>query len=340
MILENDLRLISSFTDGTSFNRNRLPGEKMSIHAQVPRESTLDWFYELISRFPAKDRRELKACELVPIFLQAGTWDRYQLQKSLRRIRIHITDPAPYLKTATKPLKRYLDRLDAGELDPRIGVAIRNTIRRNAAFRMVYDSPMARFQRIHKWYRLSRGSVLFDSDFDEPEPIDLTPFEINRRLFPIENLARGISESEAVFAEPLAAFQKDENGCFDLSALPVGLPFQLLKGLSESHAFDKGDSLMIRWIGGERDKAINLVKNPGLWFLQPTPRKLFEVDSAERIEVQAADVACGIVRRYLAFSDGIMRLAEMFDFIQMNGVQLKEIVNRKSQLLLTGSDSQ
>lgn len=336
MILENDPGLVSSFIDGTSLHNTSNPGEKIYIQAQVPNDARLNWFHDLLSRFPVEARGELKARQLVPVFLSTGRWERYNLQKSLRSIRVHITDSAPYLREAKAPLKRLLARLELETFDPRIVSNIRNMIRVNAGYFMAYDSPMARFQRKFRRYRWFSGKLLVESDFKDLGFVDFSGFRSKRGLFPIEKFTRAIAESESVFSEALSSFGSDEElGIEELQRSGM-LPFRLLENLCQSHAFDKGDTSTISWIEQQRDQALKSVVTE-LWYVKPSPRKLLMMDSIEEIRIQAADVACGIVRYYLTLPDAHFRLAEMFDFIQLNGVQLKQIVNRKSNLLLSGS---
>jgi hypothetical protein len=96
MILSSGPPDFVSFTDETSLDQRKTAGSKVSIHCQVLRECSLDWYYRQRRRAP-NEPGELKSHVVTNIFLSLPHAERQEVLKSLRYVRVNITDPRPYI---------------------------------------------------------------------------------------------------------------------------------------------------------------------------------------------------------------------------------------------------
>jgi hypothetical protein len=94
-----------SFTDETSLPFAEL---HVSIHAQILRDDTHSWYFEL-RRLAQNGQAEFKS-QAVRIFFELSADKREKVFRTLRRARIHIMDPRPYAKGHEEQLRKILPR--------------------------------------------------------------------------------------------------------------------------------------------------------------------------------------------------------------------------------------
>jgi hypothetical protein len=284
-----------SFTDDTS-----LPNvsAKVSIHAQVIRELPLDWYYALLQRAPSHTT-ELKSTVIVEVFFTLPDLERRTVLSTLKQVRIHVTDPRPYTHQVDELLTDIVPGGDVTGFVKRLARAqqqvLENERRKLIARRMLRDGPPQQIRlkhlfweyqaglRISRWHR----EPLIDEELmpyfveKPPKEFDFTPFE-RRRKNVVNVLSAFLSKSESVFCEALDGMEElIERG----TQSPILVAFQLSKILSESHAFDKGDTQEVEWIDGERHDVLRRIDRHGMFPVQPA--QLPELDSRSSFLVQA-----------------------------------------------------
>jgi hypothetical protein len=89
-----------SFTDGTSLPR---VGCKVSIQAQILSDEPMPWFRVVAQRIP-DHWGEPKSILGDNVFFSMSERERREILRTLRRVRIHITDPRTYYDVSTGSL--------------------------------------------------------------------------------------------------------------------------------------------------------------------------------------------------------------------------------------------
>src|SRR5579862_9121500 len=93
-----------TFTDGTSLPR---VGCKVSIQGQVLKDEPMPWFRTIARRIP-DHWGEPKSIPGVNVFFGLSDRERRTVFQTLRKVRIHITDPRPYYDGYTSALQKVL----------------------------------------------------------------------------------------------------------------------------------------------------------------------------------------------------------------------------------------
>jgi hypothetical protein len=264
-----------SFTDDTS-----LPNAdaKVSIHAQVIRELPLDWYYALLQRMPSH-AGELKSTVIVEVFFTLPDFERRTVLSTLKTVRIHATDPRPYTHDIDDLLADIVPGGDVTGFIKRLDRArqqvAENERRKLIARRMLHDAPPQQIRMKHLLWEyqaglrisISHGEPLVDEElmpyFEEkpPKEFDFTPFA-RRRKNVVNVLSAFLSKSESVFCEALDGIDEFiERG----TQSPMLVAFQLSRILSESHAFDMGDTQGVQWIDGERHDVLRRIDRRGMF---------------------------------------------------------------------------
>ena len=320
-----------SFTDDTS-----LPNAdaKVSIHAQVIRELPLDWYYALLQRMPSH-AGELKSTVIVEVFFTLPDFERRTVLSTLKTVRIHVTDPRPYTHDIDDLLADIVPGGDVTGFIKRLDRArqqvAENERRKLIARRMLHDAPPQQIRMKHLLWEyqaglrisISHGEPLVDEElmpyFEEkpPKEFDFTPFA-RRRKNVVNVLSAFLSKSESVFCEALDGIDEFiERG----AQSPMLVAFQLSRILSESHAFDMGDTQEVQWIDGERHDVLRRIDRRGMFPVQPAP--LPELDSRSSFLVQAADFAAGIAREIWS-RNSLPHLVDTFDYVTYNGRRISK----------------
>lgn len=320
-----------SFTDGTS-----LPhvGSKVSIQAQVLTDEPMQWFRIIAQRIP-HHWGEPKSIPGVNVFFSLTDRDRRYIQRTLRKVRIHITDPRAYYDTlhaALKPILRpgvpiqeFLSRLDREAPIRRIQVMLRRYVARE----IVNDSPAERIKRnielldclagrrIPSWTSIPadlRGM------FAPPQvrAPDVSMFEKGASNM-VNHATVAVAKSASVFSE---ALETVTNAINDSPAVSRALAAtSLLQSICEGRAFDKGEPDALAFV---REQRRQVLEEPSFFFRNMLQQKeLEEVDSAGTPEIQAADIAAGIARE-LWYRAGLVNVVRHFDRVLLNGTQLSE----------------
>lgn len=145
-----------SFTDDTSLDQRKTAQRKVSIHCNVLREHSLDWYYRLLYRVPNKPG-ELKSADVTRIFLTMAPSERVQVTRTMRLVRVNITDPRPYVAEYQELLRSIIPGGNVREFMARLErardeAALRVTLEldRYVPRRMLWDSPGSRLRVMHR----------------------------------------------------------------------------------------------------------------------------------------------------------------------------------------------
>lgn len=320
-----------SFTDDTSLPK---AGAKVSIHAQVIREYPLDWYYALLQRAPSH-AGELKSNVIIEVFFTLPDFERRRVLSTLKTVRIHVTDPRPYTYGVDELLSDIVPGGDVPGFIKRLDRAQRqvaqNERRKLIARRMLRDAPPQQIRlkhllweyqaglRISTWDRESLIDEKLMPYFEDkpPKEFDFAPFERSRKNV-VNVLSAFLSKSESVFSEAMDGMDAFiESG----TQSPMLVASQLSRILSESHAFDNGDTREVQWIDAERHDVLRRIDRQGMFPVQLAP--LPELDSSDSFFVQAADFAAGIAREIWS-RNSLPHLVDTFDYVTYNGRRISE----------------
>ena len=200
----------ASFTDDTS-----LPhvGCRVSIHAQIIKENQISWYFQL--RGLVHNGQDEFKDQAARTFFSLPTSNRAQIFRTLRTVRIHITDPRPYTADLEDVLRKvlpsgttvhgFIRRLD----DSTIHLSqLREATRDLVATLVLYDSPAQRLLRTyHAWERATgqridflddETSGMFVAEKSAP-PADLDAFR-HKHANVLNDVANFVSASASVFS--------------------------------------------------------------------------------------------------------------------------------------------
>jgi hypothetical protein len=312
-----------SFTDGTSLPR---VGCKVSIQAQILTDEPMLWFRVIAQRIP-DHWGEPKSILGDNVFFSMSERERREILRTLRRVRIHITDPRTYydaLESALKPIltpgmtvRSFLSRLDQQPHIRRIQEIGRQYITED----IVRDSPGERFKRQNELLDCLSGLRIASWSPIPPEPRrtpDVSRFEKQASNM-VNQAATAVAKSASVFSEALDmvtdAINETPAGARAFAAIST------LRSISESRAFDMGESDALDFVKEQRSQVLAESRLFPWGMLQQ--KELAELDSADSREIQAADIAAGIARE-LWYRDGLVNLVRHFDYVLLNGMRLSE----------------
>lgn len=332
MILKTGSPNFVSFTDGTS-----LPhvGSKVSIQAQVLRDEPMSWFRVIAGRIP-DHWGEPKSIPGVNVFFRLSDRERRSILPTLRRVRIHITDPRPYydkFQSALKPIlahgttvRDFLARLGKQEHIRRIQKMVRQYITED----IVMDSPAERLKRgneileclagrrIASWFPIPpEMKGLFAPPKQQGTP-DVSAFEKTTSNM-VNQATVAVAKSASVFSEALDMVTNAIDGTAANARAFAAM--SILNSLSAGRAFDKGEPDAIDFVREQRRQVL-----AELSFFPRNPlqeKALEEVDSAASSEIQAADIAAGIARE-LWYRTGLVNVVRHLDYVLLNGMRLSE----------------
>ncbi len=271
------------------------------------------------------------------MFLRARTLcsrpgNKNVLLRSLRLVRVHITDPGHYMLKLRETIERIvpsqtletvLTRLEQAEKS--VGVRVRRTLMESVASDMLRNSPYEqlkqRFRIINVFAGISVDLEGIDDSDGEPEPAtDFSPFLNKSGHLVVDRVALFSSKAGTVFGSALDLM--DEFMGRPRGEVPsmwmASLGIQ--RRLSALHVFDEGNNEALTWVEERRSETLSFVNPFGVARILPPPPALVAIDSRTSPYVQAADVAAGIARTL--FETDRTRLRATFDYLMENGQQV------------------
>ena len=318
-----------SFTDDTSLDTRKTAGSKVSIHCQVLRERPLDWHYSLRWRAP-HNPGELKSGDVTAVFLSLSEAERRNIFCTLKSVRVHITDPRPYIADVDQMLARVLPRVNARDFLARLEQAqkkvaepIQRKSRQSVARRMLMDSPAERLKLMHRavtrlpefpeWMmaRENRDALELDSD--------ITAFEDRKARINIKEVSVSVSKSGSVF---FPALDRLEAVAHQVQWPATAWHFwSVNRALAASHAFDDGNRKAVRWIDGKRTEVLSKIDPYLRLGVLPTLKPLEVISSTDSYFIQAADIAAGIVRTIWE-RQTLVHVVRAFEYVTYNGTRI------------------
>ncbi len=321
---------VVSFTDETSLDQRRTAGRKVSIHCEVLRGRSLDWYYRLLQRTPNRPG-ELKSRDAIKSFLSLPNPERQKVFDTLKLVRVFITDPRPYIADCEAVLSRIIPGVNAKDLLvqlERIPKEVAERIHRESdrlvARRMLWDSPSARLKLEHRLWTSFLYSPPWMSKVKQRSiapDVDLGPFEDGKSRIKVNSISVFVSKSGSVFFRAL-----DElHAAAEKAAWPVtAWDFRrVYSALNQSHAFDDGNQKALDWIDSQRE---NVVAAIDPYFRFQTGREWkqsLSIDSERSYYIQAADIAAGIVRT-IWDQQSLVHVVLAFEYVTYNGMRIGE----------------
>jgi hypothetical protein len=318
----------ASYTDDSSLDTRLTHSRRVSVHAQVLANASLEWLSLLLRACPVPAGELKSKYGISDAFFYLTQAQRALAINSLAAVRVHINDPQPYFRNIERMFhgrsiedvvmdySRILGRDRATEFE----VVIFDHVSAN----ILWDAPSERLKRDARAILIAAGlrlgtTLYFDCDDDEllEREDDLSFFRTGKRYANPDKIAEFASKSSAVFAGPQSTLV-DVVSTDISSVAPI---FRLLADLRTQHAFDDGNVRALEWIEAKRSSVIAAV-DPywgayRLWY----PPVLASVPSEKSLEVQAADVAAGIAKRLLE-RKCIRALLNVFPWVMYNGERL------------------
>lgn len=100
----------ASYTDDTSPDTSKTKKRNVSIHAQVMPERPLDWFYELVRRYPDIFQEKIKSKPIVQDFNGQPANIKRTVWQGLKEAHIDVTDPLPCQEQVESLAKQVLNK--------------------------------------------------------------------------------------------------------------------------------------------------------------------------------------------------------------------------------------
>lgn len=321
---------VVSFTDETTPRGLSSRGERVIIAAQFDVVDDIGWYYELVKHIAVDG--ELKSAVVInrlrdiPAQLRACAW------KGAKTARIHITDCRPYAlglqENWLSSGNEYLLRADV-RMHPEAGNRIRREMDEFIAGLVLLDSPAERLDRYIRRIGLNGPLDLYDED-DPERTHDRLHSSLKGSL---KNALLLAVRSAAAFGSALDA-RSSMTETDDLWSYLWAERRRLAEELSKSHAFDRGNELVVATLESLRadfHQQLNkyVVERPN------TAPKLISIDSLASDFVRAADIAAGLAAETLR-TDSLLEVVRRFHHVTYNGDRVDEELAIKEMKRMQG----
>lgn len=332
-LLRPEFESSASFSDDTS-----LPhvGTRVSIHAQIPRESRMDWFRKFHSWFPS-DRAELKSPRAIEKFFSLSRHEQDEMFLTLKEVALHICDPRPYQRAyddvlnGSERMRKVMSLLDEpvhAERKTWLN-SLRATVVANS---MSGDSPSRRIQRMIRSLhpegilslRFDWGETCSDETDTETrslmENIESSAFQKEAKSI-IKKTSVKLSKSSVVLhlalneLESLLSAEHSMQGSYFRTVAMLAAP------LRQEHAFDDGDDVSVSWVQEDRSRLFGSIDRFG--WCRTRGANLVQLDSRSSPWIQAADIAAGIGRE-LWNRNSLSHVVRCFSLVTYNGQKIGE----------------
>lgn len=313
-------------------------------------EEPLDWFYDIVRLF--RDHPgEVKGQVVVDSFESLPAEIRRRIWSGLRKVRIHLTDPRPYLDdrdgiflevTGKRfPVEELRYRASRGDVVAKHLLANGDEF---VARSILLDSPPFRLAGKVVSVDEAHGMVLHDHDLARPLGLDLeeqlAAIRAGRQSL-VTRAAEFASKSGSVFAEADHSVLEIKLNAMMLSqfgAVARAVHQRVARQLREKHAYDEGDEKLLRRVEAIRDQLGSRIQRLADPFSGAEPfesdssivgvsivfaEPLASIQSHEVIEGQAGDIAARMAAT-LFEREGLAGVVKRFDFATFNGERVTE----------------
>ena len=201
---------------------------------------------------------------------------------------------------------------------------------------MLRDSPAERLKKEFEAWELASGLKLHADPEDlfcdiriprasEPEAppevaFDLEPFTTKGSHI-LNTIPKFLSASASVFSPAMDQFEGSKDDPY--LSMPMAAPYLINTALGAAHAFDQGNSKVVKWIDERRSDVLTHVDRDSHFFPKSRPEPLQELVSTDSIPIQVADIAAGIARE-LWLRNSLVHLVRCFEYVTYNGQRLSE----------------
>lgn len=320
-----------SFSDETSIDTRSTIQRSVSIYAKVRRHLSLTWLFDLIHPFQNDSRDELKAKDVLPVYLSLSEIKRGVLWETLKDVQINITDALPYQEETKQTANEAFKKENAIEFIRERALAnepfakqLLELLNNQTAERILLDAPsrhltdLAYYARQYPIGGYGFSRYIGNSEFDyrpPPHDIRLEKFKSKNPGAVIRTVTQWTSQSAGVFSEAIDSVSFD-----GFTHHPMFDPVQ--RALSRSHGFDRGHKNLVDLTDEERKTvADNLAQSHYYTSMEdflPYGRLYGDLDSKKSFYVQAADIAAGIAA-HLYQAGHILEVARHFEYVMFNG---------------------
>lgn len=329
---------LASIIDESSPDTRQTGRCKVPIYAQVIRENSLDWFFDLLALHPdvpseLKSARVIESLESLPLHSRARIWS------GLREVRIHVTDPRPYLEDRNRI---YFSVVGKPFPFDELRYAARKGDQNARDFLNVSEDFVARMI-LHESvpYRLAQRLVLIDGTsgmiarlHNMQAPMGFDPeAELqalkSKRNSAIGRVAEWASKAAPAFTDALdqaisPLVDSQPQRFWNLSAL---IREAVCKEFSRGHGYDQGDEKLLSRIQALRnafaDRVASELWEEGLSVAQRGSGELRSLVSSEVMEAQASDIAAGVASAIFG-REGLAGVVKRWSYVTYNGGRVTE----------------
>ena len=268
----------ASFTDDTSLPYAPL---HVSIHAQIIKEDTHNWYFHL-RHLALNGQAEFKE-QATRMFFGLPESNRDKIFRSLRRARIHITDPRPYAIDLGENLRNllpkgtnicgFLRRLDS---TTKHLAAVQGLTRMFVIDSIMDDSPARHLLMRYRAWQYSTGQRIpswwLPQVGQAPSQVDANEIAGQYKPKAVTEAANFISASASVFTPAIDRFDEAYDDPF-LSA-PMAGSYLLNRALAAAHAFDAGNEQIIKGIEEQRSIVLDKIDENRFFYPHFMPEPL------------------------------------------------------------------
>ncbi len=330
-----------SFTDDTSPNLSTEPDRRVSIHAQVIRETPLDWYYDIL-KMNQGITGELKSDQVLANFSNSSKSIQDKIWAGMKTVRLSVVDTlphqAPYVQSLKDALKRddALDVIkDGAKKGDDFSKRILQMMSETTTKMVIESSPAKQFMWTARFMRNPPGTFGYylNSTKDERycsryiDDFDFPLETLEPEIFgtkPSTSVTRAVkwtSKSGSLFN--YAIDELYENGYYGDS---LHYQYRVYRSLRHSHAFDDGDDQAMAWMGQSREEVLRRVA-PQVFMYHPeslpVSSSLQKISSDKSYFTQASDIAAGFARQFYE-REGIVALAINFEHVTFNGFRISQ----------------
>jgi hypothetical protein len=323
-----------SFTDDTSPDTRGTKKRNVSIHAQVRRRGSLNWFYDLLFQCRHVNGEIKGRPHVLDAYKGMNTLARTKLWETLKEVQINIADPLPYQVETSNFYKELTNKKDTIEAvrnraitkDP-VAMRTLELLNNQTAERVLLDAPSQRLS-LSLYFAQNPIAIYADKGFSDFLPA-MPRYKLEASRLASKNPSSLVRNATEYVAKSASVFSDAIDACFERPYLLHDHPLlnPVSRALRESHGFDRGNKLYIDIMEDEREAMWRQALRRSYFEydefeMSPLPLN-GEIESKESYYIQASDFAAAI-SGHLYEQNGIFAVASNFEYVMFNGERIHQ----------------